>query len=190
MYHDHLEELVAARTVELEQANLALGQQIEERKRADTSLRQHQKELRAQSHHLEEVNTALRVLLKQREEDKRQLSEVVQRNVEELVNPYLEKVLSGKLDTRQRTLLQILETNLKDIISPFIGRLTDRMGNLTPMEIRVADLIKAGKANKEIAGLLLISYNTVLFHRHNIRSKLHIKNKKINLRAHLLSFSK
>ena len=190
MYHDHLEELVAARTAELEKANLALGQQIEERKRADISIRQHQKELRAQSHHLEEVNTALRVLLKQREEDKRQLSEVVQRNVEELVSPYLEKVLSGRLDTRQRTLLQILQTNLEDIISPFISRLTGGMGNLTPMEIRVADLIKAGKANKEIAELLLISYNTVLFHRHNIRSKLHIKNKKINLRAHLLSFSK
>ncbi len=190
MYHDHLEELVAARTVELEQANLKLEQQIEERKIADSSLRRHQKELRAQSHHLEEVNTALRVLLKQREEDKRILSEMVRRNVEELVSPYLEKVLSSRLDTRQRTLLQILETNLKNIISPFIDHLTGHMGNLTPMEIRIADLIKSGKSNKEIAGLLLISYNTVLFHRHNIRSKLNIKNTKINLRAQLLSFEK
>ncbi|MBC2715275.1 MAG: PAS domain S-box protein [Desulfobacteraceae bacterium] len=190
MYHDHLEELVAARTVELEKANLALEQQIEERKLADRSLREHQKELRAQSHHLEEVNTALRVLLKQREEDKHKLSKMVRRNVEELVNPYLEKVFNSNLDTRQRMLLQILETNLKNIISPFINQLTGHMGNLTPMEIRIADLIKAGKSNKEIAGLLLISYNTVLFHRHNIRSKLNIKNKKINLRAHLLSFEK
>ena len=190
MYHDHLEELVADRTAELETANKALGQQIEERKLADRALRQHQKELRAQSHHLEEVNTALRVLLKQREEDKHQVSEMVRRNVEELVSPYLEKVFTGRLDTRQRTLLQILETNLKNIVSPFINRLTGRMGNLTPMEIRVADLVKAGKSNKEIAELLLISLNTVLFHRHNIRSKLGLKNKKINLRAHLLSFEK
>ncbi|MFP4532889.1 MAG: PAS domain S-box protein [Desulfobacterales bacterium] len=189
-YHDHLEELVAERTEELERANRELEQQVEERKRAERALREHQKELSAQSHHLEEVNTALRVLLKQREDDKKELSDLVRRNVEELVNPYLEKVLNSRLETRQRTLLQILKTNLKNIISPFIHQLTGQMGSLTPMEIRVADLIKAGKTNKEIAELLLVSLNTVLFHRHNIRTKLNIKNKKINLRSHLLSFEK
>lgn len=189
-YRDQLEELVAKRTAELERANRELEEQVEERKRAERSLRKHEKELRAQSHHLEEVNTALRVLLKQHEEEQRELSEIVRRNVEELVSPYLEKVLNSRLDTRQKTLLQILETNLNNIVSPFINRLTARMGSLTPMEMRVADLVKAGKTNKEIAELLLVSRNTVLFHRQNIRSKLDIKNKKINLRSHLLSFEK
>jgi PAS domain S-box-containing protein len=189
-YRDHLEELVASRTAELERANLKLEKQIEERKRAERSLQRHQKDLRAQSLHLEEVNTALRVLLKQREKDQKELSELVRRNVDELVSPYLKKVINTRLDTRQKTLLQILETNLENIISPFINRLTQKMGTLTPMEMRVADLIKAGKTNKEIAELLIISKNTVLFHRHNIRTKLEIKNKKVNLRSHLLSFEK
>jgi len=189
-YRNQLEELVAERTAELERANRELEEQVEERKRAEKSLRKHQKDLRAQSQHLEEVNTALRVLLKQREEDKQELSQMVRRNVEELVAPYLEKVRNTRLDTRQNTLLQILETNLNNIVSPFINRLADEMGNLTPMEIRVADLIKAGKTNKEIADLLVVSRNTVLFHRHNIRTKLRIKNRKINLRAHLLSLEK
>jgi len=187
-YHGHLEELVAERTAELASANLKLKKEIDEKKRVEKALRKREKELQSQSHHLEEVNTALRVLLKQREEDKKELSEIVLSNVQELVSPYLQKVISGRLDTRQRTLVRILETNLNNIISPFVSRLTSRLVNLTPVEIRVSGLVKEGKTNKEIAELLLISKNTVLFHRHNIRSKLGLKNKKINLRSHLLSF--
>lgn len=186
-YHGHLEELVAERTAELEKANLKLAREIDERKKAEKALRRRERELQSQSHHLEEVNTALRVLLKQREEDRKELGEIVLRNVEELVNPYLRQVISGRIDGHQRTLLRILETNLNNIISPFMNKLTSGSANLTPVEIRVASLIKEGKTNKEIAGALLVSKNTVMFHRHNIRDKLGLKNRKINLRSHLLA---
>lgn len=188
-YRGHLEELVTARTAELARANRKLEQEIEERKRAEKSLKKREKELEAQSHHLEEVNTALRVLLKQREDDKKELGEIVLRNVRELVSPYLQRIVEGRLDARQRTLAKILETNLGNIISPFSGKLASGLVQLTPVEIRVASLIKEGKTNKEIAEVLLIAKNTVLFHRHNIRHKLDIKNKKINLRSHLLGMT-
>ena len=186
-YRGQLEVLVSERTVELAQANLKLELEVEERIRAEKALRKREKELRAQSHHLEEVNTALRVLLKQREADKKELGEIVLKNVQELVGPYLQRVLNGRLNTQQKTLLRILETNLNNIVSPFVDKLTSGLVHLTPVEIRVASLVKAGKTNKEIAEVLLVSKNTILFHRHNIRSKLGIKNKKINLRAHLLA---
>jgi PAS domain S-box-containing protein len=186
-HRGQLEVLVSERTAELAQANLKLELEVEERKRAEKALRRREKELRAQSHHLEEVNTALRVLLKQREEDKKELGEVVLKNVQELVGPYLQRVINGRLNTQQRTLLRILETNLNNIVSPFVDKLTSGLVHLTPVEIRVASLVKEGKTNKEIAEVLLVSKNTILFHRHNIRSKLGIKNKKINLRAHLLA---
>jgi DNA-binding CsgD family transcriptional regulator len=56
------------------------------------------------------------------------------------------------------------------------------------MEIRVATLVKEGKTNKEISEILFLSKNTILFHRHNIRTKLGLKNTRINLRTHLLSY--
>lgn len=190
IYRNQLEEKVKERTSELEQTNIQLEQEIEDRKRAEKALLKREKELQAQSSHLEEVNTALRVLLKQREEDKKELGKIVLRNVHELVNPYLHRFINGRLNTQQKTLARILETNINNIVSPFIDKLTSGLAHLTPAEIRVASLVKEGMTNKEIAEILLLSKNTILFHRHNIREKLGIKNKKINLRSHLLSMEK
>ena len=187
-YQDQLEELVQERTAELGQANKQLALEVEERRRAEKSLRRRETELKAQSRHLEEVNTALRVLLKQRDEDKSELQQSLMSNVKELVSPYLDQLAKTRLTTRQQTLVQILSSNLDNIVSPFISRLSSRFVNFTPMEIRVANLIKEGKTNKDIAELLFVSKNTVLFHRHNIRKKLNLTNTAVNLRSHLLSF--
>ncbi len=189
-YRSQLEDLVAARTRELESTNIQLEQEIEDRKRAEKSLRKREKELQAQSDHLAEVNTALRVLLKQREDDRKELGRIVLRNVKELVNPYLHRFINGRMSTQQRTLARILETNINNIVSPFVDKLSSGLAHLTPVEIRVASLVREGMTNKEIAEILLVSKNTVLFHRHNIRDKLGLKNKKINLRSHLLSLEK
>jgi PAS domain S-box-containing protein len=190
MYHDQLGELVAERTAELAKANTKLAQEIEDRKRVETELRKREKELKAQSLHLEEVNTALRVLLKQREEDKKELGSIVTSNVRELIAPYLDRLKKGRLAAVQKALVDILESNLNNIISPFTSHLSARLCNLTPTEIRVANLVREGKTNKEIAELLLLSKNTILFHRHNIRTKLGLRNNKKNLRSHLLSVEK
>ena len=136
------------------------------------------------------MNTALKVLLKQREDDKKELGENVLTNVKELISPYLERLKKSRLNTNQETLVNILDSNLNNIISPFISKLSFKFFNLTPMEIKVANLVKEGKTNKEIAELLCLSKNTILFHRYNIRRKLQLKNKKINLRSHLLSYDR
>jgi DNA-binding CsgD family transcriptional regulator len=56
------------------------------------------------------------------------------------------------------------------------------------MELEVANLVRQGKSTKEIAMGLDISYKTAQFHRENIRKKFNLKNRKDNLRTHLLSF--
>jgi DNA-binding CsgD family transcriptional regulator len=156
-------------------------------KLAEEALKERELELELQSQKLEETNTALRVLLKAREEDKRELEEKVLANVKELVTPYLSNLKKAGLDTRQRAYLEIVESNLNDIISPFLHNISSKYLNLTPREIQVATLVKEGKATKEIAEILNLSRNAVDFHRKNIRGKLGLKNKKANLRSHLLS---
>jgi len=147
--------------------------------------KQIEESLDIKSRTLEDVNTALRVLLKQREEDKSQLEENILSNVKELILPYIERLKKSRLDVEQATALDIVNANLEEITSP-IGR-TMHLLQLSPKEIDVIAYLKAGKNTKQIAESLGLSQRTVEFHRYNIRRKLGLDNKKTNLRSYLLS---
>lgn len=151
-----------------------------ERKKAEN-------ELRRKSQSLEEANTALKVLLEHRDEDRRTLEEKVLTNVKKLALPYIDKLKTLKLDESQMTCVRIIENHLKDIISPFLRNLTLDHMDFTPREIEITALVKEGKTTKDITELLNISATAVDFHRKNIRMKLGIKNQKTNLRSYLLS---
>lgn len=168
---------------------LSIGNDITEKVLAEEALRSREEELKAQTRHLKEVNTAMKVLLKKREEDKNELEEKVLLNVKDLVVNYLEKLKHSGLDSKQKTYVDIIDSNLNHIVSPFLRRLSRHYGNLTPTEVGVAKLVKQGKTSKEIAELFNLSPRTIEFHRDNIREKMGLKNKKINLRTHLLSIN-
>lgn len=157
------------------------------RKRTDEELKQREKELEIKTGNLEEMNSALKVLLQRREEDRKELEEKVLFNVKELVVHYIEKLRNTGLDKKQAGYVDILESNLQSIISPFSRTLSHAYMNLTPAEIEIADLVRQGKSTKEMAELLNVSARTVEFHRKNIRRKLGIDQKKANLRTRLLS---
>lgn len=134
---------------------------------------------------LQESNSALRVLLRQREEDRKELQESLLKNVEHLIEPYVEKLKKSRLVEEQRELVELLELHLEEITSPFTHKISEPLLGLTPTEIRVADLIRKGKGSKEVAELLGISEYAVVFHRQGIRRKLGLSGKKLNLQAHL-----
>lgn len=162
---------------------------ITDRKNAEEALRKREHELELKSRSFEEANTALKVLLKHREDDKAAMEEKVLLNVKKLISPYIEKLKYLNLDKNQLAHVDIIETHLHDIISPFLHNMTSQYLNLTPREIEVASLVKEGKTTKEISELLNISATAVDFHRKNLRTKFSIKNKKANLRSYLLSLS-
>jgi PAS domain S-box-containing protein len=162
---------------------------VTKRKQAELSLIERGKELENKSHELEEVNTALKVLLKHRDEDKKEFEKKVITNVKKLVFPYLEKLNNSRLNDRQKVYLNIIQSNLEDIVAPFLRQLSLDFSDLTPSEIQIAGLVKDGKTTKEIADLLNSSTGAVNFHRNNIRKKLGLRNTKTNLRSFLLPLS-
>ena len=170
-------------------ATLATAYDITESKQAKDSLLAREHELKNKTRDLAEMNTALRVLLKKRDDDKIELEEKIQLNVKQLILPYLNDLKNTQLTSRQATLLGILKTNFDEIISPFANKLTFQYKKLTPKEIQIADLIKHGKTTKEIGNSLNLSPQTIESHRKSIRLKLGIKKAKANLRTHLLSLA-
>jgi DNA-binding NarL/FixJ family response regulator len=172
---------------------LGVAHDITARKQAEEALNSAREilktKVRERTRDLEEANTALRVLLNSRDDDRTALEQSMLHNLHELVLPCLEKLKTGKLQERQRSLLGLLETNLRDIASPMMRSLTMQNLRFTPAEISVANCIRHGKTTRDIAALLQLSVKTVHFHRDNIRRKCGIKNKKVNLRTFLASLA-
>jgi DNA-binding CsgD family transcriptional regulator len=145
------------------------------------------RELKIKTQNLEETNVAMKVLLKKREEDRKDIEYNILSNVKKLIDPYFDKIRKTKLDSRQKAFLNILESNLQEITSPFSRKISIRELNLTPTEIQVSNMIRHGNSSKEIAEIMNISKRTVDAHRRNIRKKIGLDQKRANLRSYLLS---
>ena len=186
---DILETLVKKRTAELSWNNEQLKFEIRERKSAEVSLKKKTNELQLHSSKLEELNTALKVLLQQREEDRTYIEEKVLLNVKHLLTPHFEALKKRDMDQESKVILEILESNTKNMTSSFAHKLSSKYLNFTPTEIKVANHVKEGKQIKEIAEIMGVSHYAIELHRFNIRKKLGLKSRKINLQSYLLSLS-
>jgi PAS domain S-box-containing protein len=169
-------------------ATLSIAYDITERKLVQDALLAREQELVSKTRDLEEMNAALKVLLQKREDDKIALEEKMLSNVKQLIEPYFDSLKQTNLSARQTNLLGIIETNLTEIISPFVRDFTALKYKLTPKEIQIANLIRQGKTNKEIAEIMGLSVRTIEFHRTKIRQKFGLKDGKDNLQAHLIAF--
>jgi DNA-binding NarL/FixJ family response regulator len=136
---------------------------------------------------LTDYNTALKVLMDQRDEDRIDLEHQVMANVEELILPSIERLKQTNLNKQQKELLGICEDNISKITSSFVSSMMDngRVRGLTHRETTIANLIFQGKSSQEISTILNISESTINYHRNNIRKKVGIKNKSVNLQVYL-----
>ncbi|UCD33749.1 MAG: PAS domain S-box protein, partial [Desulfobacterales bacterium] len=89
----------------LQKAHDELEQRVEKRT----------KELEIKTKSLEELNTALKVLLKKRQEDKEEIENSVLSNVKGMIEPLFEKIRETELDAHQKMMLSIIESNLNEI---------------------------------------------------------------------------
>lgn len=184
----HLARANQIQQQQLQRAVSELKNEIEKRKKIESQLKRKGERLNTEKIKLEEVNTALKVLMSQLKDNNKELEENILANVKESILPLIKKVDNGQLSQRQKKMLAMIQENLANLVSPFIKTLNSDYLNLTPGEIQVADLVRSGKNTKQIADILSLSPRTIEAYRQSIREKMGIKNKKINMRTHLLSY--
>ncbi len=158
---------------------------ITNRKNIEKKLKESEHELQVKSIKLSETNTALKVLLEQRNEEKIQLQKSFVFNIEKLVLPYVAELVQSLSTPRDQAYIQTIKSNLVNIISPFLRKLAAKYPSLTPKQIQITNLIRQGKLSKEIADIMGVSKAAIDFHRNKIRQKLGIINKQINLKSYL-----
>ena len=182
-----LETQIEKRTAQLSRANQELAHEVESRELTQSALLQKSKELEDNVVALEEANIALKVLLNERENERQALEEKIVSNINGLIRPHLDKLAAGNLSQRHQALLDAVKSNLDDIASPLSRRFILNSSHLTPTESQVANFIRQGKSTKEIADVMGVASSTIDFHRGNIRRKLRLTHKEINLETYLKS---
>jgi len=183
--------IITAKRINYEGSTAILGivTDITEQRQTEENLRKKDRKLRRQALSLQETNTALKVLIEHREKEKIALEKNILKNVDQLILPYVEKLELANLSAASHKYLAAVKTNLKELVSSFATTMSSEYIALTPTELQIANFIKQGKTSKEIAAMLNVTVKAVSFHRGNIRKKLGLSNKKINLRSRLQSFS-
>jgi DNA-binding CsgD family transcriptional regulator len=132
---------------------------------------------------LEEMRAALKVLIREREEERKAFERRVADNVDRLIEPFLARLEKTRLNEQQRSLVEIIRRNLDELTEPFADKCSSRVDLLSPAELQIANLIKLGKRTKEIAQIMRLSPGTISIHRKNIRKKLDLTHRKVNLQT-------
>ena len=155
---------------------------------AEADLRDTHKALQYEHWALQESSAALRAVLSRLEEEKREIRSSILTNIQRILMPIVFE-LELEVTGRQRGYVTLLRQNLQEIASPFLTEMCRSHTQLTPVEIAISTMIRNGLSTKEIAQLRCISSATVRRHRENIRHKLALQNRKVNLMTYLQSAS-
>lgn len=149
-------------------------------RKAEDDLHQAHEALQREHHTLQETNSALRTLLSRLAEQKREIEASILMNIQKLLMPIVYE-LELEVTGRQRSFVTLLRHNLQEIASPFLTQMCRDYVELTPVELAISTMIRNGLSTKEIAQLRAVSPATVRRHRENIRRKLKLTNRKLNL---------
>lgn len=180
------ERKIIERTALLTATVKKLSDALIEKQTALQTIHKRENELESKNLELNEMNMALRVLLKRRDKEQTEIKEDIMTEIVSSVFPFLKR-LKNKLSPSQASYLQIAQANLMSILTENSPGLIFKSVQFAPREIEVINYIKQDKSTKEIADIMELSVRTIESYRDNIRKKIGIKNKQTSLKKFIIS---
>lgn len=147
---------------------------ISEQKQLETTLL-HQK-LQA-----EEMNVTLRNVLGTIESQRKEFEQNIRRKIQTSILPGVEKLKAEKNNHVRSSYLLILQEQLINLTTGFDNALDGDLLKLSKTELRICQYISAGLTGKEICDTMNLAFETIQTHRKNIRKKLGLRGKNVNL---------
>ena len=130
---------------------------------------------------LQEMNVTLRTVMKSVDKDREAFQAGVADVVRTTMLPALNKLRKEPSESIRSSYLDILEDQLLKLTPGGDHNRHALLLKLTPTEMKVCQFIQAGAATKDIAEALNLSVVTIQTHRRNIRRKLDLQNRNMNL---------
>ena len=155
--------------------------------RDDTGQRTLEKQLRHEKQQTDEMNLTLKTVMKSIEQDRKDFESRVAAKIRTSLLPSLKKIDRASEAGVRKSYLALLEEQLVSLTASFEKQLDAGLLKLTKTEIEVCRLIQAGCSSKDICDAMKLSVETVQTHRRNIRRKLALNGKKLNLHTYLMN---
>ncbi len=132
-----------------------------------------------------DTNKAIAVLVKKYERISENKEREIARRIDQDILPMVVALREASSMPKNLSVdLEVLAVRIKALIRELANG-DESLNQLTPTELRVALLIRDGATTLQIADRLYVSESTVKTHRKNIRSKLNLQKRKINLANYL-----
>lgn len=134
----------------------------------------------------EEMNVTLRNVLGTIESQRKEFEQNIRRRIQTSILPAIEKVRAEDNNTVRSSYLFLLRQQLIELTTGFDTALDGDLLKLSKTELQICKYIRAGLAGKEICDAMNLAFETIQTHRKNIRKKLGLRGRSVNLYTFLL----
>lgn len=137
-----------------------------------------------------EMYITLRNVMKAIEQEKKGWEGEIANKIEKYLLPALERVKREPYGEMRNSYLDLIREHLLGLTRGFSRELDGQFLRLTRSEMRICRYIQGGYSTKEISEAMHTSFETIQTHRKNIRKKLGLRGRTINLYSYLAAREK